>query len=448
MLGGGSSSSQGNGGAFSCCSSSALPPAARRHQHHHHQLNTQAEQSRGKAEELHIQQQQAEDALQKLQSADSDLNKFSSVSNRGQIQPFLRLAAEPTTPIQKASVCFAARVNQTSSKLSSTSHTSLKSASHPLCFKCEGEQGLEKHGVFKSSSAVERVSFRVKHRLCFGCLKSSQSIRVCHLRKPCSQSNCAFCHALLPDVKRVNSHASIVVYSATLLSDNKGNQRVEMGSNSTLMQQGFPSLLKLCDDHLILSSSSSILNVIGARNVIDYPLQRSSFSMGGSVHPTTSIVCSTLPTVATDTSIPDWPVPKKRWKDHPDLSVSMICGIVDILIGDGLLPLVTAVRANTIIRSTRLVQTADAMNQSRGSDNFDTEYQVTGMSEDHRKAVSILDGGTRKFSAEDCVKRMLFAVNLHLQDWIPSSSESIQSVVKSHTSPVSSRMCAEEFLYS
>ncbi|XP_046642865.1 uncharacterized protein LOC124327882 [Daphnia pulicaria] len=385
------------------------------------QTRTQAEQSRRKAEV----------ALQKLQTVDSDLDKLSSVSNGGQFQPFSRLAAEPTPPIQKASVCFAARVNQVSSKHSSISHISWKSASHPFCFKCEGEQSLESHGAFKSSSAGERVSFRVKHRLCFGNPKPSQSIRVCHLRKPCSQSGRAlFCHALLPDVKRVNSHASIVIYPATLLIDNKGHQRVEMGSNSTLMQQGFPSLLKLCDDHLILSSSSPILNVIRVRNVIDYPLQRSSFSMGGSVHPTTSIVCSTLPTVTTDTSITDWPVPKERWKDHPNLSVSTTCGMVDILIGNGLLPRVTAVRANTIIRSTRLVQPADAMNQSRETDNFDTEYQVTGMSEDHRKTVSILDGGTRKFSAEDCVKRMLSDVNLHLQDWIPNSSEFIQSVVR------------------
>jgi hypothetical protein len=392
---------------------------------------TQAEQSRGKAEELHIQQQQAEDALQKLQSADSDLNKFSSVSNRGQIQLFLRLAAEPTTPIQKASVCCAARVNQISSKLSFTAHTSLKSASHPLCFKCEGKQGLESHGAFKSSSAVERVSFRAEHRLYFGCLKPNQLIHVCPLRKPCSPSSGAlFYRALLHDVIRVNSHTFIVMKPAPLLSDDKSNQRVEMGSNSTLMQQGLPSLLKLCDDHPILSSSPSILAVIRARNVIHYPLQRISFSMGGSVHPTTSIVCSTLPTVATDTSITDWPVPKKRWKDLPDLSVSTICGIADILIGDGLLPLVTAVRANTIVKSTRLVQPADAMNQSRVTDNFDTEYQVTGMSEDHRKAVSILDGGTRKFSAEDRVKRMLSAVNLHLQDWVPNSSEYIQSVVR------------------
>jgi hypothetical protein len=104
--------------------------------------------------------------------------------------------------------------------------------------------------------------------------------------------------------------------------------------------------------------------------------------------------------------------------------------MVAILIGDGLLPLVTAVRANTIIRSTRLVQPADAMNQSRETDNFDTEYQVTGMSEDHRKAVSILDGGTRKFSAEVCVKRTLSDDNLLLQDWITNSSEFIQSVVR------------------
>lgn len=164
-----------------------------------------------------------------MQPADSDLDKLSSVSNGGQFQPFSRLAAEPTPPIQKASVCFAARVNQVSSKHSSMSHISSKSASHPFCFKCEGEQSLESHGAFKSSSAGERVSFRVKHRLCFGCLKPSQSIRVCHPRKLCSQSGRALlCDALLPDVKRVNSHASIVVYPATLLSYNKGSQRVEM----------------------------------------------------------------------------------------------------------------------------------------------------------------------------------------------------------------------------
>lgn len=131
------------------------------------QTRIQAEQSRRRAEEIHIQQQQAEDALQRLQPADFDLDNFSSFSKRGQIQSSSKLAAKRTTPIQRTSVRFAARVNQVSSKHSSTSHISSKSASHPFYFKCEGEHNLESHGAFKSSSAGERASFLAKHRLCF-----------------------------------------------------------------------------------------------------------------------------------------------------------------------------------------------------------------------------------------------------------------------------------------
>jgi hypothetical protein len=53
---------------------------------------TQAEQSQRRTEELQIQQQQAEEALQGLQQDDADLDNFSSVSNRG--GSFTRLAAD------------------------------------------------------------------------------------------------------------------------------------------------------------------------------------------------------------------------------------------------------------------------------------------------------------------------------------------------------------------
>lgn len=56
------------------------------------QTRTQAEQARRRAEELHIQQQQAEEALPNLQPVDADLDKFSSVSNRGDL--FSKLAAD------------------------------------------------------------------------------------------------------------------------------------------------------------------------------------------------------------------------------------------------------------------------------------------------------------------------------------------------------------------
>jgi hypothetical protein len=56
------------------------------------QTRTQAEQARKRAEELQIQQQQAEEALQDLQQDDANPDNFSSVSNRG--GSFTKLAAD------------------------------------------------------------------------------------------------------------------------------------------------------------------------------------------------------------------------------------------------------------------------------------------------------------------------------------------------------------------
>lgn len=134
--------------------------------------------------------------------------------------------------------------------------------------------------------------------------------------------------------------------------------------------------------------------------------------------------------MVSDTPVTDWPVLKKRWNHLADLPVTMTGGKVDILIGIDLSPLVTAlesriggdyeptavrnrfgwlirgvvqddttitaVRTKTITGSTQLAQLADAMRQFCKTENFGTEYQVAEMSEDHRKAVSILDGETRK----------------------------------------------------
>lgn len=279
------------------------------------------------------------------------------------------IAAEQTTPIQKSSVRFATRSNQVSSKHSSTSHTSSKSASRLFCFKCEGEHRLESCGAFKSSSVGERVSFCAKHRLCFGCLKPRHSIGFCPQRKPCSQSGCIlFHHALLQDVNQANTNTSTIVHPATLFSDTGRNRRVAMemmrlriqgadgqwitanvlvdeGSDSTLMRKGFTSLLKL-------RGAYHILTVIGAGNVINhYPSQRISFGMRDSDGSIVTIICSTLPTVASDIPVTDWPVLKKRWNHLADLPVTMTGGKVDILIGTDLHPLVTASETGSDQRS-------------------------------------------------------------------------------------------------
>jgi hypothetical protein len=167
---------------------------------------------------------------------------------------------------------------------------------------------------------------------------------------------------------------------------------VDEGSDSTLMRQGFVSLLKLRGAH--------ILTVIGAGNVINhYPSQRISFGIIDSDGSIVTISCSTLPTGASDTPVTDWPILKKRWKYLADLPVTMTGGRVDILIGTDRSPLVTAlesriggdyeptavrnrfgwlirgvvqdgttitaVRTNTIIGSTQFAQLADVMKQLR-----------------------------------------------------------------------------------
>ena len=348
----------------------------------------------------------------------------------------------------KSNVRWSARTNQVSSKQHSITSPPSKPAARNFCFKCEGEHKLEICGDFKNLSVGDRVAFCARHRLCFGCLKAKHSIRFCPQKKSCSQPDCTrFHHPLLHEASQSNTGTSVIARPSTLRVETREPGRVAMGmmrlqvrkadgnwalanvfidegSDSTLMRQGFANYLNL-------HGARHILTIIGAGNVINrYSSQRIVFDIQDSSGEIITISCSTLPSVASDTPVTDWPSIKQRWKHLSDLPVTATGGRVDILIGNDLSHLVaalesrvggdyeptatlnrfgwlirgvvqdgtmvTAVRAHTITGSFQLAQLTEEMKNFCETENYGTEYQMAGRSIEERQAVSILDRGTRK----------------------------------------------------
>lgn len=143
-----------------------------------------------------------------------------------------------------------------------------------------------------------------------------------------------------------------------------------------------------------------------------------------------TIACSTLPTVASDTPVADWPYLKERWSHLTDLPVTVTGGRIDILIktdlwhfvvalesrvggdyepaADGIdldgsfgvvqdEAMVTTVRAHTATGSIQLTKLTQEIRSFLGAGNYGTEYELADMSTEYdRQANSILDDKTRK----------------------------------------------------
>jgi hypothetical protein len=280
-------------------------------------------------------------------------------------------------------------------------------------------------------------------------LSKSQTLRpLLFSEGPCSQPDCThFHHPLLHEATHSSVDTSVTARPSILHIESRKSGRVAMGmmrlqvrkadgnwtlanvfvdegSDSTLMRQGFANYLNL-------RGARHLLTIIGAGNVINrYPSQRITFDMRDTNGETISIPCSTLPSVASDTPVTDWPSLKQRWKHISDLPVTATGGRVDILIGTDLSHLVaalesrvggdyeptatlnrfgwlvrgvvqegtmvTAVRAHTVTGSFQLAQLTEEMKQFCETENYGTEYQLPGMSADEKRAFSILDDGTIK----------------------------------------------------
>lgn len=75
-----------------------------------------------------------------------------------------------------------ARSHQTSST-SSSNNKGKNTKRQPYCFKCEGEHRLDDCNGFNNLSVGERVTFCVRHKLCFSCLGTRHFSRDCAFRR-------------------------------------------------------------------------------------------------------------------------------------------------------------------------------------------------------------------------------------------------------------------------
>ncbi|XP_057377375.1 uncharacterized protein LOC130698707 [Daphnia carinata] len=69
--------------------------------------------------------------------------------------------------------------------------------SSAYCFKCEGSHKLDDCHSFKDLTIKDKLSFCIRHRLCFNCLRSRHSARECRSKKGCSIPNCKRTHHIL-----------------------------------------------------------------------------------------------------------------------------------------------------------------------------------------------------------------------------------------------------------
>ncbi|XP_045023365.1 uncharacterized protein LOC123467557 [Daphnia magna] len=321
-----------------------------------------------------------------------------------------------------------ARVNQIYSK--GKEGVFKKGSSRPFCFKCKGEHKLEKCESFLALEAYERFRFCMRHLLCYGCFGPKHSARNCSQTKPCEEDGCGIPHPpLLHDrsratkttrtaVARTMDQASADIAMGMLrleVLDRKGrpisaNVFIDEGSNSSLMRQGFARAFKL-------EGKPQVLAVEGAGGVIShYQSQELSIQIRTtSGQPDPSYRLASFDT---------------HWPHLSDIPVTKNGGRVDLLIGldygqltaaiesrigernepvakrtvlgwiirgvMGGIPKPDVVRSHTIFSSVLLEDLVREMKRFCDTENFVTEFQSPGMSEEDQRAISTLTDQTRK----------------------------------------------------
>ena len=336
------------------------------------------------------------------------------------------------------------RAHQSSTKTNVRSKTKRS----PYCLCCKAEHWLESCPQFKLLPVKERETFCVQRRLCFSCLCPGHSSRDCRRRKECSSAGCILKHhELLHDGTTSGATASsyssrsesrrVALGVIQLDALNKDgvlvpvNVMLDEGSDSTLVREGFVRRLGLqgVDQVLAVDGTGGVRTHVSTSHRVVLKLQTSS---GERIE----ICGSTMPMVTKPVPLTDWAKLQARWKHLAGLPLRVSGGQVDILlgldhaqlsavietrIGEENEPVAIRTRLGWIVRGVVGVDVkpttarvysafttiedgesrsnlADAMRRFYETESFGTEHQADCLSPDDRRALMLLDAGTKKLS--------------------------------------------------
>ncbi|XP_045032663.1 uncharacterized protein LOC123474519 [Daphnia magna] len=333
-----------------------------------------------------------------------------------------------------------ARTHQSSSRPSE--EETPKKPSWAYCFKCGKEHRLADCEDFKAMTVGERVTFCMRHRLCFSCFGTKHSASNCTTKRACRHQDCPYSHhPLLHDSIKVSTNKARsttarmnrqrvalgmmrLKIQAADGTWQEANVFVDEGSDSTLMRSAFATSLKI-------QGTPQILEIDGAGGVVNqYRSRRIQFQLRTETDEIVTLESSTMKVVASPTPVTDWNRMKKEWAHLRDLPTGEVGGRVDLLIGIDHIHLlgvketregkdyepiasrtrlgwiirgvtnkhttVTAVRACTISGRISLEDVAVEMRRFCDSENFGTESQARCLSPDDNRALSIVKERIRK----------------------------------------------------
>ncbi|XP_057380659.1 uncharacterized protein LOC130703054 [Daphnia carinata] len=274
------------------------------------------------------------------------LNDFGSwLCNRAAAyQNAYSIAAEQSAPPSSVGRFRKARTHKSSSHL--TGEELPKRTSWAYCFKCGKEHKLSDCGDFKTLSVGKRVTFCMKHRLCFSCLGPKHSVRDCTTKRPCKYQDCRYSHhPLLHDPIQVSTKEA---RSTTARMGRRqrvalgmmgleiqaadgdwrlANVFIDEGSDSTLLRSAFATSLKI-------KGTSQILEIDGAGGVVNrHRSRRVQFQLRTESGEIVTLEGSTMKIFASPTPVTDWNQMKNKWPHLRNLPTEEVGGKVDILIG-------------------------------------------------------------------------------------------------------------------
>lgn len=321
-----------------------------------------------------------------------------------------------------------------------------KEKSSRYCFKCEREHQVEACPEFKDLPVGERVTFCIRHRLCFMCFGVKHSSRDCRFKKMCSVPECKlFHHPLLHASSRADSNScsntlrsvprtvALGVIRIDAVNADGGlvpiNVMFDEGSDSTLIRQGLVSRLGLDG----IKQTLEIDGIGGTHSRISS--ERLQMTLQTSSGEKVVIQGSTIPTVTKPVPLIDWSNLRKRWDHLADLPLRCSGGQVDVLLGldhphlmavmearkgKDYEPIASRTRLGWVVRGVvgkdttigakvHLLFTSEtandvgpeliaAMRAFCDTESFGTEHQVDCMSPENRRALSLLDSQTKKLT--------------------------------------------------
>ena len=353
------------------------------------------------------------------------------------------IAADQSTSFPKRNADARGDARRNARTHQGTSSAGFKSSGKPFCFKCEKEHRLVECNEFKELSIGERVTFCVRHRLCFFCFSTKHVLGECPIKKPCKHEDCRYTHhELLHDsgqlpVRKVKPSSArsgrqkvnlgmirLEIRSGDGRSSSMVNILVDEGSDSTLMTSSFAKKMSL-------RGKAQILQVDGVGGEITHhKSKRVQFTLITDSEDHFEMEASTMKKVANPAPVVNWKKKKLHWPHISDLPVGEVGGNIDLLLGldyahllvvsesrggEAGQPIASHTKFGWIIRgvtgpetvqnpvrSFRAVSTVlleDIKVELRrfcDTEEFGTEFQSGCLSPDNKRALDLATKNTRK----------------------------------------------------